>query len=695
MASVGSISTSGGTTHYNSTVNGIDVDALVSATIQAKSLPITLLQNKNAVLQAKLNDYTTIKTALKTLQYAATDLTYDSAFSGRTATSSDEKVVSASATNNGTPGTYAIVVNSLATPTTVTGTAVGTSNGTKAKTTGAYEFTTLNSKIVGTMENGQTITAGSFTINNKSISVTSTDTVNTIANKISASGAGVTATVESDGTITMTQTTAGKDYKITIGATDSSNFLVAAGFTLGSETIGVDADKDRTLDDVFGAAAIADGYFSINGTVFQVDSATDTITSIVKKINASTTAGVSAYYDSTNHKISLSSDKAGAEVITVGSSSDDSDFLDKVGLTTASGATVKIGDPADATVNGVAVTVTDNKISYQGNTFSIVGKGSSTVVVADDIDGMVAKINTFITAYNAAMDAVISKETEKSDTESTDASVGDLFGDATLRDVENSLRSYTSTFLSSGALQQLSQVGITNGKAGVYDLEQVYSGHLELDETVLRAALATDSDSVKKLFGDTSVSITAEAVGVGDGSARPTYTLAHGTDISGEPTVKVDGITYTLVDAADLKTYVLTPPAAGETNAHQFSFDSTTGKITLNTQLTSSNKVTADYVYDDGTGGGTGSGIMVQMKSMLNDYTKVGGMIDSQIGSNGDISKTITYNLARITDLQYRISQEQATLYAKYQNMQTTLSGLQSQGSYITALLSSLTSSSK
>jgi flagellar hook-associated protein 2 len=794
-------STALGSTHLNSTVGGLDIDALISATIAAKSLPIVLLQNKNAVLQAQVNDYTTIKTALRTLQYAAKDLTYSSTFTGRKATSSDEDVVTATATNGGTNGSYTIKVTSMATITsnsssaigntgskaTVTSSAAGivgsdtvaaggtftingkditvaagdtfdsvlnkintssagvtaslangkvtitqnkvgatptitladtdgflndelhitqadvvagtndTSTGTFTTVTGSNAFDTakLNQTITDYASSG--ITAGSFTINGKSISVTSTDTINTIANKITASGANVKATVGADGKITLTQKTAGKDATITLTDDGNTGFFTAAGITQAAATAGIGRDSDTSslLKDVTGLGGITKGYFSINGTFFAIDPATDTVDSIIKKINASTTAGVSAFYDSTTHKISLTSQTAGDEDITLGTSStDSSNFLSQVGLVQANQQT---GADAVVTVNGISATATNNKITYQGNTFTLVGEGTSTVTVTDDVDAMVTKVQSFITAYNAAMDSIVSKITEKADSTSSDASVGDLFGDSTLRSIEQSLRSYSSTVLASQAatMQQLSQVGITTGAAGTYDLEQVQSGRLVLDETKLRAALTADPKAVETLFGNTTVTVDAEKLGTngkGDGSTK-TFTLKYGTDIIGDPTIKVGTKTYTLVSAADMKTHVdTTPPGATETNDYQFSFDSKTGKVTLNYAPTSSDgDITASYDYD--VSSGSNSGIFVQMNAQLNSYTQYAGTLDAQAGANGYLMKNIDYNNDRIADLKYRLSQEQATLYTKYQNMQTTLQGLQSQGSYITALLASLTSS--
>lgn len=672
-------SSSLGTTHMNNTVGGLDVDALVSATIQADSLPMVSLQNKNARLQAQLNDYNTIRTALGTLQYAATDLTYASTFSAMKATSSDEKVVTASSQNGGTSGSYVINVGATATITSNTSAAVATSNGTKATLTGsALVLSTLNTALNET---------GTFTINGKGIAVTATDTVNTIVNKITASGAGVTASVGTDGKITITQNTVGATPTITIN--DSSNLLSPLGLTGATVNPGLDSDESRTLDAVFGTGAIQSGYFSINGTFFSVDSTKDSIDSIINKINSSTTVGATAFFNSTTHTISLTSKTAGAKDITLGTNStDSSDFLSKVGLVQAN--QIK-GTDATVTVNGVSVTPVNNQVVFNGNTFTLAGTGTATVSVQSDVSSMVAKVQTFITAYNAAMDAVNNKLNEKSDSTSSDASVGDLFGDPTLASINNMLRNMTSTIVTSqpSSMQQLSQAGITTGAPGVFDSAAVQSGHLVLDTAKLTAALQSNPQAVTSLFGNTMASVTGETV-TGAGTA---YTLQHGS-VSGTPTIKVNGVAYTQVSGTP-KAHTAGAPDATHTTGYEYSLDYTTGKIIFGsdpiTDFGPAPIVTADYSYDISSG--SNAGIFVQMQTMLNNNTQSGGSFDALTGSDGSLTNTINYNNARISDLKTRLAAEQATLYTKYQNMQTILSTLQSQGSYMTSLLASMNSS--
>jgi flagellar hook-associated protein 2 len=782
-------SSSLGTTHMNNTVGGLDVDALVSATIQSASLPMVSLQNKNAKLQAQLNDYNTIKTALGTLQYAATDLTYASTFSAMLATSSDEKVVTASSQNGGTSGSYVINVGATATITSNTSATIGNA-ASKASVKGTQVYATGTALTDGSFSiNGKTITvvgatdtrdsiiakinaasagvtasvgadgkvtitqntagasstialgadnsnflsnagitqggvapgvdatgsgsagkkasmtgtgnvaslatyntalgeSGTFSINGKSISVTTTDTVNTIVNKITASGAGVTASVGSDGKVTITQNTAGATPTITIS--DSSNLLTPAGLTGAAVVPGVNSDETRTLDDLFGTAAGAtSGYFSINGTFFSVDSTTDTLDSIINKINTSTTVGATAFYNSATGTISLTSKTAGAKDITLGTAATDtSDFFSKIGLVQGNQNT---GTEASVTVNGVAVTPVNNQVTFNGNTFTLAGVGTATVSVQSDVASMVAKVQTFITAYNAAMDAVNNKLNEKSDSTSSDASVGDLFGDPTLASINNTLRNMTSAIVSSqpSSMQQLSQAGITTGAPGVFDSAAVQSGHLVLDTAKLTAALQSNPQAVTSLFGNTMASATGETV-TGAGTA---YTLQHGS-ISGTPTIKVNGVTYTQVSGTP-KAHTSGTADATHTTGYEYSLDYTTGKITFGSDPTTdwgpNPTVTADYSYD--VSSGSSAGIFVQLQTTLNNNTQYGGQFDALVGSNGSITKTMSYNNDRISDLKTRLAAQQATLYTKYQNMQTILATLQSQGTYMTSLLASMNSS--
>lgn len=679
-------STALGTTHLNGMANGLDVDALVNAAMQAASLPLQLLQNKNTLLQAQKNDYTTIKTSLTTLRYAASDLTYSSTFMARKTATTNDKVATATAQNGSASGSYNINVTSLATTTYITGSAIANmSAGTYAKLTG--------SDISGADRNAALGKAGTLTINNKSIEITSDDTINTILNKISASGAGVTAKYDG-GTIVLTQKTSGATPTVTIGE-DSAGVLSALGLD-GAPVLtpGTDADEATTFNNLAAdnpLKGVTKGYFSINDTFISVDPTVDTLDTIISKINKSG-AGVVAFYDATNKQISLTSKTAGDEKIVLGTDeTDTSNFLTQVGLTTP--AAGKQGKAAEVTVNGVSVAADNNKATFNGVTFTLTGTGTASVTVQTDTDTIVQKIQNFIDQYNTVIDQINTKLTEgyssgeMQSSNSDDASFGDLYGDSTLRSISQDLRSfsYLTVASQSPTMQQLSQVGITTGAVG-QSVSDSKTGHLSLDADKLRAAIESDPDAVASLFGNTIERVSGETpTGTIDGT-NTTFKLAHGP-LTGAPTVVVNGVTYTQVSGTPKSYDVDKQPQ------HQYSIDYATGTITFGDAPPSGAKIQVNYTYNIGANDSS-AGIFVQMANVLNNYTQVGGTIDAIIGSDGSITNQIKYNSDRIADMNYRLQQQQASLYTMYQQMQTQLANISNQSSFLAAQLASLTSSS-
>jgi flagellar hook-associated protein 2 len=777
--------------------SGLDIDALVSATIQADSLPMISLQNKNTTLQSRMNGYNNVKTSMFLLQSATKDLTYQSTFLARKATSSNENVVTAVSQNNSVSGTYAIHVGQMATATHNTSAPLG---GSYASLTGSdISSSDVDTAFTDSSVLGGSVHAGSFTINGQAISVADSDTINTVVQKINASNAGVTAAV-SGGKLVLTQKTGGSASTITLGATDTSNFLNATGLaaatvqagtnsTMGSGTYttltgtsltaidssrpndqlgisgsinvngnaiaigttdtlntilnkisassagvnatlsgnnvvltqktigssatiavggdsgllsklglttspvaGVNPDQARPLNQVSALSGISKGYFSINGTFISVDPSTDTLNSIISRINNSG-AGVLAFYDASTQKITLNSKQLGDGDITLGTSStDSSDFLEKVGLVQAN--QVK-GQNASVTVNGTQVTATGNTVNLgDGNTFTLVGAGDATVSVGTDIDKIVDKVKAFITQYNTTIDLVNGYMNDAPDSSSNKAA-GDLFGDSTLRNISYSLRDFASTTVQSqsSSMQMLYQAGISDGSLG-QSVSDTSSGHWTLDEDKLRAALQKDPSVVASLFGNSLATSEAnvdadgdgikdgELVGTGDNSTK-TFQLSQKWVT--QPEVWVNGIKYTQVSG--------TPRANGtgtDQQYNEYSLDYVTGKITFGTAPATGDKIVASFTYDADTG--SKAGVFVQMGYYLNGITQVGGTIDSLTGSEGAITKQIQYNTDRISEMQDRLNQEQSRLYDIYNQMETTLNNLKSQSTWLTSQLAGLPS---
>src|SRR5439155_10363913 len=106
--------------------------------------------------------------------------------------------------------------------------------GTDFNADAAFNGTGLNSAL---FETGTSVNAGSFTVNGTTINVAANDTVNTVLTRITASGAGVTATYDdATETVRLTRNQLSAD-PITVG-NDTSGFLAAVKLKTAQSTTG-------------------------------------------------------------------------------------------------------------------------------------------------------------------------------------------------------------------------------------------------------------------------------------------------------------------------------------------------------------------------------------------------------------------------------------------------------------------------
>ena len=94
--------------------SGLDVNTLVSKLMSIEQQPLTQLDTQEASYQTKITALGSLKGAVSSLQGAVAALNDPTKFTARTASSSDSSVLSGSATTIATPGSYSMVVSSLA-----------------------------------------------------------------------------------------------------------------------------------------------------------------------------------------------------------------------------------------------------------------------------------------------------------------------------------------------------------------------------------------------------------------------------------------------------------------------------------------------------------------------------------------------------------------------------------------------------
>ena len=261
---------------------------------------------------------------------------------------------------------------------------------------------------------------------------------------------------------------------------------------------------------------------------------------------------IQASYDSVNDSFSLyqkTGGKANQINITVGSGSTDSEkrartLLSSLNLgivTTADDGTQTLGSAIDyetttsssaegkdgkATIDGKTYTTTGSKITVANVAYTLAGKGTTTVSVAQDTDKVVENVKQFVTDYNKMIDALNTKyyETQYSDygvlTKSQESSMtqdqitkwnekaksGLLYHDSQLGKIISSMREalYTPVEGTDSNYNTMMSLGITSSTD---------QGHIKLDETKLKKALAADPNCVRSVFSASGDVTTTNADG--------------------------------------------------------------------------------------------------------------------------------------------------------------------------------------
>jgi hypothetical protein len=248
-------------------------------------------------------------------------------------------------------------------------------------------------------ENGAQVVAGSFTVNGTSIAVNANDTINTVMARINASAAGVTATLAND-QITLTTNSYSEDN--IVFANDTSGFVSATKLAAASTSRGNVRDDQQTLSKTTQFGSVVSGSFTVNGTSISVDKATDTLTSIISRIN-SAGAGVTASYDSTLDKVVLTGTNNSEDLITV--SNDTSGFLAAAGLSTNNTVRGNIRDDQQVfSKTSQFAAVTTGSVDVNGVSISINGSQDTLQSVIDRINNAGAGVTA---SYNSATDKLV------------------------------------------------------------------------------------------------------------------------------------------------------------------------------------------------------------------------------------------------------------------------------------------------
>jgi flagellar hook-associated protein 2 len=387
--------------------SGLDWKTLVDQLMQIEATPITRIQKEQSTNTQQANALGDLGTKLSALQNAAKSLKDQTLFSARTISSgTTDSTWRLSATAGAAVGSHTIAVSQLA---------------TKAARLGAADITSglnatadVSGLTLATLRTAAVVTAGSFTVNGAQVTVATTDSLQDVFDAIAtATGGDVTAAYDPvTDKVTLTKATPGE---IVLGAAnDTSNLLGVLKLT---SSTGTTATSFGTLGAARTSATLATaglrtaitavdgdgaGSFTINGVSIDYNVNTDSLSSVLKRINSSA-AGVTASYDAVADRVILTNNATGDLGLTISEAA--GGLLGALGLT--DGGTTVRGQNARFTVDGGDTIIsTSNTLDatahgLPGLTLTVDSATTQTVTIGADTGKMRGMIDSFISAYNA------------------------------------------------------------------------------------------------------------------------------------------------------------------------------------------------------------------------------------------------------------------------------------------------------
>ncbi|MBL9137226.1 MAG: flagellar filament capping protein FliD [Verrucomicrobiales bacterium] len=477
--------------------SGLDWRSLVDQLSEVERLPQRRLLSEQSAIEQRNNAYGSIITQLSTLKNRVATLKEASLYRGRTASSADTTVATASAANGATQGSYTFAFSQLATVARYQG---ATGAGKPISATSNVSSVTLATAGFATA-----VTAGSFRVNGAEVTVATTDTLQAVFDKI-ATATNNTVTASYDPTSDKIQLSG--SGAITLGsATDTSNFLkVAQLYNNGTSTVASTAALgsarqsalvgEANLSETLTFGTSGTGKFKINGVEIEYTAA-DKLSDVVNRISNSS-AGVTASYDHVNDRFTLTNKETGD----VGMALEDvsGNFLAATRLSSGSlsrGKDLLYTIDGGAQLRSTSNTVTSASSGIEGLSVVALKEGGSVkVTVAADTEKVKAAITGFLEEYNRVQSLIANQTASTTDADGK-VTTKTLTSESDAESIASTLRrmAYGSVQGLSGTLSHLEALGIKSNSD---------DDKLELSDTEkLAEVLAENMDDVEELWTDT------------------------------------------------------------------------------------------------------------------------------------------------------------------------------------------------
>ena len=479
-----------GTVTLTGLTSNMDWTSMITSEINAeKAATVTPLTNSKTSYQSKLTAWQSLNTTMNALanfidtNKLNTDDGYDlysTSLSSSDSSVTPSDVLSATLGSPSGTGTYSIEVTALA----------------KAEKAASDIFISKTSALG---------LAGDILINNTKISITTDDTLATVASKINQAGAGVTAsiisTTDTSYRLVLESNATGRDV---MSVKNGSSVDILGGLKIhttgrqlahaldsdaGSDTF---TDSSTAIGTLLNLTSAQSGTVTIKGTSVSIDLATDSLTTIAASINAAVGSGT-ATVDSvtqngaTVYRLRLAG--VGAADLT-----DGNNILETVGVVEGSNfSTIRDGANAAFTVDGFPATSTSNSITSVIDGVTLTLKGTNVgktieLAISQDDTSLTSNVSSLVTDINSVFSYIKGQNTHTSSTSSSSTTTQPaLFGDVNLLTVRNNINSTIFTEVSGNSVYKTaSSIGINFQKDGT----------ISLDSTTFASALSTNKQDV-------------------------------------------------------------------------------------------------------------------------------------------------------------------------------------------------------
>ncbi len=480
--------------------SGFDWKTVVDQLTQIERTPQARLAADQDTLKLRNSAYQSIQSQMSNLRARITTLSSPDLFNKRASITSDPAVDTATAGTGSAVGSYVVNVTRLSKAAIQQGSSdVG---GNLSATSDVSGLVLKNAGFA------TAISAGTFTVNGKAVTIADGDTLQQVFDKIDAATTGTVTGAYDPVTDRISLNSSGA--LILGSSTDTSNFLQAAklyntpGGTgpvtsatkLGSVRQNTPLVSSNFASPIVGGTPVTGGTtgsFKINGVEIAYNTAVDKASDVLKRINDSA-AGVLASYDVANDRFILANKGGGDVGISLQNVS--GNFLAATGL---SGGGLVRGQDMEYSINDGPTlrsrggSITEESSGIPGLVVNVVREGKVTIGVNSDTSAISTAINDFISEYNTTQTLIDSRTASTTDS-SGKVSASVLAGDADTTNIASQLRkiSYGDVSGLSGVLNRLEKLGIsTNGQDNKLTLS---------DPAKLNAALANSLADVRDFF---------------------------------------------------------------------------------------------------------------------------------------------------------------------------------------------------